>query len=49
MGCYPYWAGLDVWGMRDGAALNAVYFSGKEASSERRLHLPALGVEMVRS
>ncbi|KAJ6590024.1 beta-lactamase/transpeptidase-like protein [Mycena vulgaris] len=47
MGCYSYWAGLDVWGMRNGAALNAIFFSGNE--SDRRLHVPALGVEMVRA
>ncbi|KAJ7099466.1 beta-lactamase/transpeptidase-like protein [Mycena belliarum] len=46
MGCYPYWAGLDVWGMRSGAALNAIFFSGN--GSARRLHVPALGVEMAR-
>ncbi|KAJ7655652.1 beta-lactamase/transpeptidase-like protein [Mycena polygramma] len=47
MGCYPYWAGLDVWGMRNGAALHAIYFSGDQGQ-ERHLHVPALGIEMMR-
>ncbi|KAJ6631451.1 beta-lactamase/transpeptidase-like protein [Mycena sp. CBHHK59/15] len=47
MGCYSYWAGLDLWGMRNGAALNAIYFTGNE--SERRLHVPAADVEMIRA
>jgi hypothetical protein len=46
MGCYPYWVGMDLWGMRDGSALNAIEFSGDEAA--RRLHVPAVGVEMLR-
>ncbi|KAJ7496750.1 beta-lactamase/transpeptidase-like protein [Mycena latifolia] len=45
-GCYAYWAGLDVWGMRNGAAFNSIFFSGND--SDRRLHVPALDVEMVR-
>lgn len=32
--------------MRDGHALNAIEFSGDEAA--RRLHVPAVGVEMLR-
>ncbi|KAJ7188877.1 beta-lactamase/transpeptidase-like protein [Mycena filopes] len=47
IGCYSYWAGMDVWGMRDGAALNAIYFSGALGEA-RRLHVPSLGIEMVR-
>ncbi|KAJ7643236.1 beta-lactamase/transpeptidase-like protein [Mycena rosella] len=47
MGCYSYWAGMDVWGMRNGAALNAIFFSGNEL--DRRLHVPAVGIEMVRA
>ncbi|KAJ7039367.1 beta-lactamase/transpeptidase-like protein [Mycena alexandri] len=47
MGCYPYWVGMDLWGMRDGHALNAIEFSGE--GTGRRLHLPAIGVEMIRA
>jgi hypothetical protein len=47
MGCYPYWVGMDLWGMRDGSALNAIAFSGD--GSARQLHVPAVGVEMLRS
>ncbi|KAJ7781723.1 beta-lactamase/transpeptidase-like protein [Mycena maculata] len=46
MGCYPYWVGMDLWGMRDGNALNAIEFSGDETG--RRLHVPAIGMEMTR-
>ncbi|KAJ7108460.1 beta-lactamase/transpeptidase-like protein [Mycena crocata] len=48
LGCYSYWAGIDVWGMRNGAALNAIYFSGDQAS-ERRLHVPSVSIEMARA
>ncbi|KAJ7725646.1 beta-lactamase/transpeptidase-like protein [Mycena maculata] len=48
LGCYSYWAGLDAWGMRNGAALNAIYFSGAPGS-ERRLQVPAIDVELARS
>ncbi|KAJ7719296.1 hypothetical protein B0H16DRAFT_1739488 [Mycena metata] len=47
MGCYPYWVGMDLWGMRDGHALNAMEFSAE--GTGRRLHLPAIGVEMIRA
>ncbi|KAJ7840750.1 beta-lactamase/transpeptidase-like protein [Mycena leptocephala] len=47
LGCYPYWVGMDLWGMRDGSALNAIAFSGD--GSARQLHVPAVGVEMLRS
>ncbi|KAJ7503110.1 beta-lactamase/transpeptidase-like protein [Mycena galericulata] len=47
MGCYSYWVLLDAWGMRNGAALNAVFFSGNQVS-EKRLHVPAMDIELAR-
>ncbi|KAJ7285643.1 beta-lactamase/transpeptidase-like protein [Mycena rebaudengoi] len=46
MGCYPYWVGMDLWGMRDGSALNAIEFSGDE--DNRHLHVPSVDVDMTR-
>ncbi|KAH9884522.1 beta-lactamase/transpeptidase-like protein [Cubamyces lactineus] len=46
MGCYPYWNGQDLWGVRNNAAINALYFSG--SGDARRLHVPSLGVVMQR-
>ena len=46
MGCYPYWNGQDLWGVRNGAAINALYFAG--AGAERRLHVPSVSVVMKR-
>lgn len=46
MGCYPYWAGLDLWGMRNGEALNVLSFSGEEG--QRLLHVPAIALQMSR-
>ncbi|KAJ6572103.1 beta-lactamase/transpeptidase-like protein [Mycena capillaripes] len=46
MGCYPYWVGMDLWGMRDGNALNAIEFSGDKLG--RQLHVPSVGVDMFR-
>ena len=42
MGCYPYWNGQDLWGVRNNAAINAIYFTG--AGEDRRLHVPSVGV-----
>ncbi|KAH9917603.1 beta-lactamase/transpeptidase-like protein [Fomitopsis serialis] len=39
-GCYPYWNGQDIWGVRNNAAINAIYLSGEGA--DRRLHVPSL-------
>jgi len=47
MGCLPYWNGQDFWGMRDGAAVNIIYFSGREKS--RELHIPSLDIVMHRT
>ena len=46
MGCYPYWNGQDLWGVRNGAAINALYFSG--AGKERQLHVPSVDVVLRR-
>ncbi|KAI0324258.1 beta-lactamase/transpeptidase-like protein [Cubamyces sp. BRFM 1775] len=47
MGCYPYWNGQDFWGVRENAAINAFYFTGK--GSTRRLHIPSLDVVLSRT
>ncbi|PIL32219.1 hypothetical protein GSI_05464 [Ganoderma sinense ZZ0214-1] len=47
MGCYPYWNGQDIWGVRNGAAINAIYFTG--SGEERRLHVPALSLVLKRA
>ncbi|KAI0367130.1 beta-lactamase/transpeptidase-like protein [Pilatotrama ljubarskyi] len=44
MGCYPYWNGQDLWGVRNNAAINALYFRGE--GKERRLHVPSLDLTM---
>ncbi|KAI1793717.1 beta-lactamase/transpeptidase-like protein [Ganoderma leucocontextum] len=46
MGCYPYWNGQDLWGTRENAAVNAIYFSGR--GEGRLLHIPSLSIAMVR-
>ncbi|OJT02589.1 hypothetical protein TRAPUB_6853 [Trametes pubescens] len=46
MGCYPYWNGQDLWGVRNNAAINALYFKGD--GEGRRLHVPSLGLVMQR-
>src|ERR1700734_614264 len=28
MGCYPYWNGQDLWGLRNNAPVNLLYFTG---------------------
>ncbi|KAI9060710.1 beta-lactamase/transpeptidase-like protein [Trametes sanguinea] len=47
MGCYPYWNGQDLWGVRNNAAINALYWSGPSGEG-RRLHVPSLGIVMRR-
>lgn len=47
MSCYSYWNGQDNWGVKNGAPLNLVYFSG--SGDERALHVPAAKVDMTRS
>lgn len=46
MGCYPYWNGQDLWGIRNNAAINAIYFTG--SGEGRRLHVPALSLVLKR-
>ena len=46
MGCYPYWNGQDLWGVRQNAAVNAIYFSGH--LEKRLLHVPSLSITMSR-
>ncbi|KAI0738330.1 beta-lactamase/transpeptidase-like protein [Daedaleopsis nitida] len=46
MGCYPYWNGQDLWGVRNNAAVNALYFSGSR--EDRRLHVPSLSLVLER-
>ncbi|EJF61945.1 beta-lactamase/transpeptidase-like protein [Dichomitus squalens LYAD-421 SS1] len=46
MGCYPYWNGQDLWGVRQNAAVNAIYFSGDREG--RLLHVPSLSIAMTR-
>jgi len=47
MGCYPYWNGQDIWGVRNNAAINAIYFSGE--GTDRRLHVPSLDLVLKRA
>ncbi|KAJ3552290.1 hypothetical protein NM688_g4225 [Phlebia brevispora] len=47
MGCYPYWNGQDLWGMRNNAPINQLYFSG--SGKERTLHYPSAEVAMTRA
>ncbi|KAH9850838.1 beta-lactamase/transpeptidase-like protein, partial [Lenzites betulinus] len=47
MGCFPYWNGQDNWGVRNNAAINALYFSGSGA--DRRLHIPSLSLVLERT
>ena len=46
MGCYPYWNGQDLWGVRNNAAINAIYFTG--SGDDRRLHVPSVSVVLKR-
>ena len=46
MGCYPYWNGQDNWGIRNNAAINAIYFTGE--GDDRRLHVPSLSLVLKR-
>ncbi|CDO72016.1 hypothetical protein BN946_scf184943.g51 [Trametes cinnabarina] len=47
MGCFPYWAGRDSWGVRNNAAVNAIYFAGEGA--DRELHVPSLDLVLKRA
>ncbi|KAI9060772.1 beta-lactamase/transpeptidase-like protein [Trametes sanguinea] len=47
MGCYVYWNGQDFWGIRNNAAINAIYFTGEGA--DRKLHVPALDLVLKRA
>ncbi|OCH90269.1 beta-lactamase/transpeptidase-like protein [Obba rivulosa] len=47
MGCYPYWNGQDLWGLRDEAPINLIYFTGE--GNTRALHVPSVGVTMKRT
>lgn len=46
MGCYPYWNGQDLWGVKNGAAVNVVVFEGE--GEGRRLRVPSTGAVLVR-
>ncbi|VDC00261.1 unnamed protein product [Peniophora sp. CBMAI 1063] len=46
MGCMSHWAGIDELPMLNGAAINAIYFSGSR--KDRQLHIPSLGIAMTR-
>lgn len=46
MGCYPYWNGQDLWGLRNNASLNVLYFTG--SGEQRTLHVPSVQVIMKR-
>ena len=46
MGCYPYWNGQDLWGMRNDAPINQLYFTGSGA--RRTLYYPSANVQMTR-
>ncbi|KIJ27099.1 hypothetical protein M422DRAFT_191408 [Sphaerobolus stellatus SS14] len=45
--CYAYWNGQDLWGLRNGAPINLIYFSGSE--TDRTLHVPSVDVVMKRA
>ncbi|EMD41338.1 hypothetical protein CERSUDRAFT_101835 [Gelatoporia subvermispora B] len=47
MGCYPYWNGQDIWGLRNEAPINLIYFTSE--GSSRTLHVPSVEVTMKRS
>jgi len=46
MGCYVYWNGQDLWGHRNNAPLNLLYFTGN--AEQRSLHFPSTDVVMRR-
>lgn len=46
MGCYPYWNGQDIWGMRNDVPINLLYFTGER--KQRTLHVPSVDVTMTR-
>ncbi|KZV96423.1 beta-lactamase/transpeptidase-like protein [Exidia glandulosa HHB12029] len=45
-GCMPHWAAFDDHGMRHGAAVTLISFTGD--GDRRRLHVPAAEIEMTR-
>ncbi|KAI0648780.1 beta-lactamase/transpeptidase-like protein [Trametes meyenii] len=47
MGCYPFWNGQDLWGIRNNSAINAIYFTG--VGDDRRLHIPSLSLTLRRT
>lgn len=46
MGCYPFWNGQDLWGLRNNAPINLLYFMG--SGKGRTLVVPSVEVEMRR-
>ena len=47
MACYPYWNGQDLWGVRNGAAINVVVFEDGK-NGERRMRVPSLDLILTR-
>ncbi|PSR83958.1 hypothetical protein PHLCEN_2v5562 [Hermanssonia centrifuga] len=47
MGCYVYWNGQDIWGLRNNAPINLLYFT--DSGNDRVLHYPSADVIMRRS
>ena len=48
MGCYPFWNGQDLWGLRNGAPVNLMYFTtGKDG--RRTMHFPSLDTALPRN
>ncbi|THH27146.1 hypothetical protein EUX98_g7049 [Antrodiella citrinella] len=46
MGCYPYWNGQDLWGVKNGAAVNVVVFT--EGQEGKRLWVPSTNITLSR-
>ncbi len=47
MGCYVYWNGQDIWGSRNNAPINLLYFT--DSGNDRVLHYPSADIIMRRS
>jgi len=47
MGCYPFWVGQDLWGLRNDVPVNLIYFTGPQ--DQRTLHVPSLGLALKRA
>ncbi|KZV96432.1 beta-lactamase/transpeptidase-like protein [Exidia glandulosa HHB12029] len=47
-GCMARWGSLDDYGMRNGAAVTLIYFTGGNDLQKRELQVPAAGVHMRR-